>query len=318
MGRTAGSQRGAGASVGGRSVGEGSGGQQRGSVRSNGNVTRGGLSTSRSRGGNVGGRGDIGRGGGNTASDFLRIESGHGRNVERIHPRERGFLSVNPGRFYDPQPHYFGYRVEFLPRRCRLVTYFGIEYRFYNGVYYRPWNNWWVICRPPFGVCIDAVDVVFDIVNFAYFNSSYRLYRAIDENNRYIDEQNRIIAQNNATIAAQNREIALNLSRADDSYSIADALGLVQSYAYADHDYYYQDGVFYIMNSRGQYEVIVPPAGALVTALPDDYEVISLGGENYYKVDDTVYRLTLVDGVPYLEVLGQMYGELASRYNSYK
>ena len=95
-------------------------------------------------------------------------------------------------------------------------------------------------------------------------------------------------------------------------------LGLVQSYAYANEPYYYQDGVFYRVNAAGQYEVIVPPAGALVGELPDDYETITLGGQEFYKVDDTVYRLTLVNGVPQLEVLGQMYGNLARQYNLYR
>ena len=73
--------------------------------------------------------------------------------------------------------------------------------------------------------------------------------------------------------------------------------------------------MIYIVNSNGQYEVIVPPAGALVEELPDDYDTITLDGVDYYKVDDTVYRTTLVDGKPYLEVLGQMFGKLAEKYN---
>ena len=101
------------------------------------------------------------------------------------------------------------------------------------------------------------------------------MYRAIDSNNRIIEEQNRIIARNNATIAAQNSSFALNSTRAYNAYSLADRLGLVQSYAYANQPYYYQDGVFYIVNSNGQYEVIVPPAGALVEDLPDDYDTTS-------------------------------------------
>ena len=109
----------------------------------------------------------------------------------------------------------------------------------------------------------------------------------------------------------------MNTTRANDAYTLANRLGLVQSYAYADQPYYYQDGVFYIVNSKGQYEVIVPPAGALVEELPDDYDTITLDGVSYYKVDDTVYRTTLVEGKPYLEVLGQMYGKLAQQHNYY-
>lgn len=294
-------------------------------MRSNSNVTRGGLSAVSTdnaqpkAGGNANAdvRGRASRDNGNDASDFLRV--GEDRNVHRIPPRERDLIYWDrPGRFWGPEPHYFGYRIHALPPRCRIVTYWGIDYRFYNGVYYRPWGTGWYICRPPFGVCIDPVGVLFDAVRFSFYNSTYRVYRAIDANNRYIDEQNRIIAQNNATIAAQNAAMALNMNRANDSYSVANTLGLAQSYAYANQEYYYQDGVFYIINSTGQYQVIVPPAGALVSSLPDDYDVISLNGNDYYKVDDTVYRLTLVDGNPYLEVLGQMYGDLAARHNQYR
>ena len=59
---------------------------------------------------------------------------------------------------------------------------------------------------------------------------------------------------------------------------------------------------------------IVPPAGALITELPDDYRIVTLGGDEYYAVDDTVYRTTVIDGSVYFEVLGQMTGELAAQY----
>lgn len=251
-------------------------------------------------------------------SDFMRI--GEDRNVHRIPPRERDFMEFDrPCHFWGHDPHFYGYRVHVLPVGHRRLTYWGVEYCFHNGIYYRPYGGYYVVCRPPFGICIeDAIeDMIFHTVHFAYFNHTYRIYNAITTNNRIIDEQNRIIAQNNATIAAQNNALALNSSRANDAYTLANRLGLAQSYAYANQEYFYQDGVFYIVNSRGKYEVIVPPAGALVNELPDDYDIITLGGNDYYKVDDTVYRLTLVDGTPYLEVLGQMYGDLAKKYNFY-
>ena len=229
---------------------------------------------------------------------------GEQRDVYRIPPRERDYLPYNrPGRFYGVDPHYYGYRVHHLPPRYRRYTYWGVDYYFYDGIYYRPWRNVYVVCRPPFGVTFEVslLGATLRAVNFAYYCNSYRVYSAIDANNRIIDQQNLIIAQNNATIAAQNSAMALNTTHANTAYSLANSLGLVQSYAYANEPYYYQDGVFYRVNAAGQYEVIVPPAGALVGELPDDYETITLGGQEFYKVDDTVYRLTLVNGVPQLE-----------------
>lgn len=70
--------------------------------------------------------------------------------------------------------------------------------------------------------------------------------------------------------------------------------------------YFYQDGVFYTLGADGRYYVIVPPIGALIERLPDDYEVISIGGNEYYRVDDTIYQLTINDGQPYFEVVGQV------------
>lgn len=283
-------------------------------VRRNSNVTRTGLS---SVSGNM--RQPDNRGGSkmDNSMDF-RIED---HNVHRIPPRDRDFMHYDrPGHFYDHHhPHCFGFRVEVLPPRYKVVRYFGIDYYIYNDVYYRPYRDHYIVCRPPFGVTIarSVVDISFATVNFAYYSNVYRTFGAIDANNRYIDQQNRIIAQNNATIMAQNRAIAMNPNSALSSYEIANRLGLVQSYAYADRNYFYQDGVFYIVNAGGQYQVIVPPAGALVQNLPEDYDIITLGGVQYYRVDDTVYRLTLVSGSPYLEVLGQMYGQLARDYNGY-
>ena len=145
-------------------------------------------------------------------------------------------------------------------------------------------------------------------VRLSYYNTVVNTYSQISENNQYIAQQNAIIAQNNATIAAQNAQIAAGQQQAQVAYTLANQLGLVQSYAAADSNYYYQDGVFYMMDAKGEYKVIVPPAGALVENLPEDYDLVTLAdGNEYYKVDDTVYKITILEGKPYFEVLGQMY-----------
>lgn len=246
----------------------------------------------------------------------------YGRNLHRVHPWERDFMPYNrPGSFYANAPHYFGYRISYLPaaRHLSVYTRFGVTYYIYNGVYYRPYGEYYVVCRPPVGIVLEKAVRFYDFhpIRFSYYSNLYRSYDAMYSNISYIAEQNRIIAENNALIAQQNAAIALNSNRALDAYTLANRLGLVQSYAYSNQNYFYQDGVFYMVNGNGRYEVIVPPAGALVDSLPDDYETITIGGIEVYRVDDTVYRLTLVDGIPCLEVLGQMYGNLASQYNRY-
>jgi len=152
-----------------------------------GNATRSGLTAA-----DAVGRSGVAR---ETRSDFMRI--GEDRNVHRIPPRERDFLSYNrPSHFWRYEPHYYGYRVRRLPARFRRVSYWGIEYCYYNGIYYRPYGDWYIVCRPPFGItfALNLIDVPFTSVHFAYYGNVYRTYRAINANNRLIDEQNRIIA----------------------------------------------------------------------------------------------------------------------------
>ena len=250
----------------------------------------------------------------------IRMHPGPGRNIDRIPPRHRDPMPFNRAvRFWDGGRHYFGYRVSYLPDRWVREVFWGIPYYILDGIYYRYYGGNYYISRPPFGVLFDPVldNLAYGLCNFAYYYDVYNTFRTVNENAQTIASQNATIAANNATIARQNETIALNSDRAAKAYKEADKLGLVQSYADVGKDYYYEDGVFFIKNSDGKYVTIVPPAGALVQELPDDYETITLDGEEYYKVDDTLYKLSIIDGSPYFEVLGQLTGSLAEKYNQY-
>lgn len=229
----------------------------------------------------------------------------------RLHPRKRDFVVYDrPSQFWSRHDHCYGHRVRVLPSYVKRHVCFGVTYYCYNDIWYRPFGGYYVVCRPPFGTVLAAdliADIAWTAVRISYYNTVADTFRTINENNEYIARQNEVIAQNNAVIAAQNQTIAMNQQLAAQAYGLADELGLVQSYAAAGSEYYYQDGVFYVQNKNGEYKVIVPPAGALVETLPDDFDMVTLNGEEYYKVDDTVYRVTVAEGKPYFEVLGQMY-----------
>ena len=250
----------------------------------------------------------------------IQMHPGPGHNMERIPPRHRDPMPFGRAvRFWDGGRHYFGYRVSYLPSRYTRVEYFGVPYYLLDGIYYRYYRGHYYVSRPPFGVIFDAVldNILYSVCNFAYYYDVYDTFRTINDNAKTIASQNATIAANNATIARQNADIALNTDRAAKSHKEADRLGLVQSYADAGVEYFYQDGVFFIKDKNGKYVTIVPPAGALVQELPDDYDTLTLDGEEYYKVDDTVYKLTIIDGSPYFEVLGQLTGPLAQKYDLY-
>ena len=241
----------------------------------------------------------------------VQIRPDHKPDVHRVHPRDRDYVVYNaPSFFWSKHNHCYGHRVRVLPAHVRRHVFFGITYYCYNDIWYRPYGGYYVVCRPPRGTVLAAnliADMAWTAVKLSYYNTVANTYKTINENNEYIAQQNAIIAQNNATIAAQNQTIAMNQQLASQAYTLANELGLVQSYAAADGNYYYQDGVFYTMDSDGEYEVILPPAGALVETLPEDYDMVTLNGDEYYQVDETVYKVTINEGKPYFEVLGQLY-----------
>ncbi len=225
----------------------------------------------------------------------------------RVTPAHRPAIDHHAARpFHCAGHHYFGYRIHALPPHCVHHLYWGLDYWYWEGCYYRFWDDYYYICRPPYYTWFDIGLYELDLlaVRLAYYNTIDYQYDIINENYGTIAEQHATIAANNATIAAQNESIAAGSEKASESYELAKSLGLVQSYAAADQTYYYDDGIFFI-EKDGQYYTIVPPAGAIVETLPDDYETVTLGGQTYYKVDDTIYRTVILDGKAVFEVLGQ-------------
>ena len=242
----------------------------------------------------------------------VQIRPDHRHDAPRVHPRDRDFMHYSaPSYFWTGHNHCYGHRVRVLPTHVHRYVHYGVTYYCYNDIWYRPYGGYYVVCRPPFGTVLAAnliADMTWAAVRLSYYYTVANTYSTINENNQHIAEQNAIIAQNNATIAAQNAQIAAGQQQAQAAYGLATQLGLVQSYAAAGSDYYYQDGVFYVMGANGEYKVIVPPAGALVETLPEDFDMVTLAdGNEYYKVDDTIYRVVVLEGKPYFEVLGQLY-----------
>ena len=228
---------------------------------------------------------------------------------QRPHPAYMEPISHNrPSRFFDPGRHYFGYPVAKLPVNCHRKVFYGVPYYFCDGIYYRLIDGRYYVSRPPYGVSFNYAlsNLRHSLCAFAYYADTYRAYSTINRNARIIMKQNEQIARNNAILSRSNAAMNLNSSRALSSYRLADRLGLVQSYADASVNYYYDDGVFFVMTAQGEYVTIVPPAGAIVADLPDDYDIIEMDSEEYYLVDYTVYRIVVVEGRPYFEVLGQI------------
>ena len=67
--------------------------------------------------------------------------------------------------------------------------------------------------------------------------------------------------------------------------------------------YYYYYGTFYTMTPAKEYEVVMPPVGAIVESIPEGYEKLEIDGNTYYIVDGVQYKAVVYDGEIWYEVL---------------
>jgi hypothetical protein len=56
--------------------------------------------------------------------------------------------------------------------------------------------------------------------------------------------------------------------------------------------YYYYDGVYYRYVGYGDYVIVPPPAGAMVTSIPTDFQPVVINGMTYYVNDGIYYVYT--------------------------
>ena len=197
---------------------------------------------------------------------------------------ERPFLEPKrpPMPSYHYGDHFFGHRLRSLPRGYMTMRVGGIDYYYYDGIYYRPyWLGGYYVCRPPRGTVFAST--LFNVALTAIAINTIR------------DEVQR--AQRAAALSTVygNKNTGYVVRTSDDYYNtnLSNQLG---------QEYYYQDGVFYILRN-GEYYVIEAPIGALVTEIPADYDEIELDGKTYYQVENTLYKTTVIDGALYFEVV---------------
>jgi hypothetical protein len=181
--------------------------------------------------------------------------------------------------------HYFGHRLNVLPRGYVTMRIGGLDYYYYDGIYYRPYRlGGYYVVRPPRGTAIAST-----LFNVALTAIAINTIRNEVERAQRAAELSRVYSTRNTGYVV----------RTSDDYYNANLLGQT------NQDYYYQDGVFYILKN-GQYYVIEPPIGALVTEIPNDYDEIELEGRTYYLVEDTLYKTTVIDGALYFEVVSNL------------
>lgn len=72
--------------------------------------------------------------------------------------------------------------ITVVPTGYRVVNYGGFAYRYYRGVYYRPYNNSFMVVAPPVGLFINVMPYGYRMITvnnlpYYYYNGTYYQYR---------------------------------------------------------------------------------------------------------------------------------------------
>ena len=117
---------------------------------------------------------------------------GRSRDIERHESYSRERPGERPEYRYDRRPVYDrfepSWRYNYLPYRnsCYYnlpsnyfsINFGGYGYRYWDGVFYRPFNNLFTVCAPPIGIYIDILPVGYRRVYvrnypYYYYNGTY-------------------------------------------------------------------------------------------------------------------------------------------------
>ena len=117
---------------------------------------------------------------------------GRPRDIERHESYSRERPGERPEYRYDRRPvydrfepcwryNYLPYRNSFyysLPSNYFSINFGGFGYRYWDGVFYRPFNNLFTVCAPPIGIYIDILPVGYRRIYvrnypYYYYNGAY-------------------------------------------------------------------------------------------------------------------------------------------------
>ena len=128
----------------------------------------------------------------NTASINRNRPGNYNRPGNNYNRPGNNFRANRPGYYYNRRPVYNAYnpswRYAHMPRRYSVfntvpsfylnLNFGGSPYRYYDGIYYRPYNNVFRVVAPPIGIFINALPrghrrIYVNDYPYYYYNGTY-------------------------------------------------------------------------------------------------------------------------------------------------
>lgn len=178
----------------------------------------------------------------------------------------------------------------------QITIYNNIEYRWYYGYCYEPWDGYYRRVWPPFGCRINWLPPYYyafwwrDIEYYYCCNVYYIYYEDEDE---YV-----VVRPPIGALVETIPDYSEKLIVEGETYFIADG---IQYKAVLVNDEIWFKVLKFV--EKNEYAVIELPVGSLVEIIPDKRELLFIDGETYYIADDVQYKAVIVNDEIWFKVL---------------
>lgn len=196
---------------------------------------------------------------------------------------------VSPRRILEPEEIEHNNDVQ-------IIIYNNIEYRWYYGYYYEPWNGCYRRIWPSFGWRISWLPPYYyafwwrDIEYYYCCNVYYIYYEDEDE---YV-----VVRPPIGALVETIPDYREKLIVEGETYFIAD--GIQYKAVLVNDEIWFKVLKF---TDKNEYAVIELPVGALVEIIPDERDLLFIEGETYYIADDVQYKAVIVNDEIWFKVL---------------
>ena len=233
------------------------------------------------------------------------------RNVT-VYNRNNGYYG-NRGGYYQQHRNYYptpfrytynypryGQRYTSLNFNFNIIPFGGIGYRYYSGVFYRPFGSYFQVVAPPVGICINVLPFGYsrfyygDMPYYFYGNTFYREY------NNYYQVVEPPLGAKLPALPRGAEEVYINGER----YFEDNGTYYLEEFNERNQRLYTVVGVNGVLD-REQVDRIIngtsaqvmeQPGGDVYSELPADSRKVSINGHDYYRSPDDVYYEEITDG----------------------
>ena len=178
----------------------------------------------------------------------------------------------------------------------QIIIYNNIEYRWYYGYYYWPWEGCYRRIWPPFGFRIGWLSPYY----YAFWYRDIEYYYCCNVYYVYVEEEEEYvvvcppIGAVVETIPGYSEKLIVD----GETYFIADA---IQYKAVIVNDEIWFKVIKVI--DEDEYDIVEIPVGALIETLPEDRELILIDDQTYYIADNVQYKAVIVNDEIWFKVL---------------